>query len=28
MVIHCGDRPRPFGPRLWSVPVASLWTTG
>jgi predicted AAA+ superfamily ATPase len=28
LVMHCGDRPRPFGTRLWSVPVASLWTVG
>jgi hypothetical protein len=25
-VVHCSDRPRPFGPGLWSLPVSSLWT--
>ena len=25
-VVHCGDRPRRFGDRLYSLPVSSLWT--
>ena len=25
VVIHCGDRPRPFGPKLFAVPVSTLW---
>lgn len=28
VVVHCGDRPRPFGPGLYAVPVQSLWTAG
>lgn len=26
-LIHCGERSRPAGERLWSVPVAALWET-
>jgi predicted AAA+ superfamily ATPase len=26
VVVHCGDRPRPFGDRLWSLPVSALWS--
>ena len=25
VVVHCGDRPRPFGPKLYAVPVSALW---
>jgi predicted AAA+ superfamily ATPase len=25
VVIHCGDRPRPFGPKLFAVPVSTVW---
>lgn len=25
VVVHCGDRPRRFGDRLYSVPAAALW---
>ena len=25
VVIHCGDLPRPFGPKLFAVPVSTLW---
>jgi uncharacterized protein len=25
ILIHCGDRPRTFGDRLFSVPASSLW---
>jgi predicted AAA+ superfamily ATPase len=27
VVVHCGDHPRPFGPKLFAVPVSSLWST-
>ena len=26
VVLHCGDRPRRFGDRLYSLPVSALWT--
>ena len=26
VVIHCGDRPRPFGPKLYAVPISTLWS--
>jgi uncharacterized protein len=26
VVVHCGDRPRPFGDRLWSLPISALWS--
>jgi uncharacterized protein len=26
LVVHCGDRPRRFGDRLYSVPASALWT--
>ncbi|MGH8998604.1 MAG: ATP-binding protein [Acidimicrobiia bacterium] len=25
VVVHCGDRPRPFGTKLYAVPVSALW---
>jgi uncharacterized protein len=25
VVVHCGDRPRKFGDRLYSVPVSAIW---
>ncbi len=28
VVLHCGDRPRSFGPNLMSLPMSSLWTAG
>lgn len=26
VVVHCGDRPRRFGDRLYAVPASALWT--
>jgi hypothetical protein len=26
VVVHCGDRPRPFGPKLYAVPVSMVWS--
>ncbi len=28
VVVHCGDRPRAFGPKLYALPVSALWATG
>ncbi|MGH9182131.1 MAG: ATP-binding protein, partial [Acidimicrobiales bacterium] len=28
VVVHCGDRARPFGDRLYSVPVSMVWSAG
>lgn len=28
VVVHCGDRPRPFGPGLYAVPVSTIWAAG
>lgn len=28
VVLHCGDRPRSFGPRMHALPIATLWTAG
>lgn len=25
-VVHCGRQPRPAGPKLWSIPVSTIWT--
>jgi predicted AAA+ superfamily ATPase len=25
VVVHCGDQPRPFGPKLYAVPVSAIW---
>jgi predicted AAA+ superfamily ATPase len=27
VVVHCGDQPRPFGPKLYAVPISSIWST-
>lgn len=27
IVVHCGDRSRPFGPKLYAVPVSAIWAT-
>lgn len=26
VVVHCGERPLPFGPRMYAVPVSTIWT--
>lgn len=25
VLLHCGDQPRPFGPKLYAVPISTLW---
>ena len=28
VVVHCGDRTRPFGPKLYAIPVSAIWAAG